>query len=160
MAAKKKVYYLAYGSNLNVGQMSRRCPDARPVGVAILKDWQLSFKGSKTGSYLTIDPCPGAEVPVAVWEVSPSDIDALDRYEGYPTFYTKKEIEVTYRGIRTNRARTVTAFVYTMTEGRPVGLPSNGYVRTCAVGYDNFGFNKRFLWNALDRGYREVMQGA
>ncbi|MBE6725066.1 MAG: gamma-glutamylcyclotransferase [Ruminococcaceae bacterium] len=160
MAAKKRVYYIAYGSNLNVEQMSRRCPGARPLGTTLLQNWQLSFKGSKTGAYLTIDPAPRALVPAVVWEVTQSDIEALDHYEGYPVFYTKKEIEVTYRGIRTHRARTVTAFVYTMTEGRPVGIPTNSYVRTCAIGYDEFGFNKQFLWSALDRGYKEAMKDA
>ena len=64
-----KKYYLAYGSNLNVRQMALRCPTAKPVGSAVIKDYELLFKGSKTGAYLTIEPKSGAEVPVAVWSV-------------------------------------------------------------------------------------------
>ena len=51
-----KKFYLAYGSNLNVKQMQFRCPDARIVGTAEISNYQLLFKGSKTGSYLTIEP--------------------------------------------------------------------------------------------------------
>ncbi len=51
-----KKFYLAYGSNLNVKQMQFRCPDARIVGTAEIPNYQLLFKGSKTGSYLTIEP--------------------------------------------------------------------------------------------------------
>ena len=47
---KEKRYYIAYGSNLNVGQMRMRCPHATILGTANLKGWELLFKGSKTGS--------------------------------------------------------------------------------------------------------------
>ena len=52
-----KRYYIAYGSNLNVRQMRMRCPHATILGTANLKGWELLFKGSKTGSYLTIEEC-------------------------------------------------------------------------------------------------------
>ena len=85
-----KRYYLAYGSNLNLTQMRWRCPDARVLGTAEIADYRLLFKGSKTGSYLTIEPFESGKVPVAVWEVSSADEERLDRYEGYPTFYYRK----------------------------------------------------------------------
>ena len=62
---KEKRYYIAYGSNLNVPQMRMRCPHATILGTANLKGWELLFKGSKTGSYLTIEECAGGTVPVA-----------------------------------------------------------------------------------------------
>lgn len=81
-----KKYYLAYGSNLNIQQMKYRCPDAKPVGTAWIHGYQLLFKGSKTGSYLTIEKTEKAKVPVAVWEVSGSDECRLDIYEGATRF--------------------------------------------------------------------------
>ena len=90
-----KKYYIAYGSNLNVEQMRYRCPDARIVGTSVIPDYQLLFKGSKTGSYLTIEKKKGASVPVAVWEVSEHDEQRLDAYEGYPNFYYKTDMQLT-----------------------------------------------------------------
>lgn len=84
-----KKYYLAYGSNLNIQQMKYRCPDAKPVGTAWIHGYQLMFKGSKTGSYLTIEKAEKSKVPVVVWDVSGSDECRLDAYEGCPTFYYK-----------------------------------------------------------------------
>ena len=52
-----KRYYLAYGSNLNIAQMQFRCPDATVVGTAVIPDYELLFKGSLTGAYLTICIC-------------------------------------------------------------------------------------------------------
>ena len=58
-------YYIAYGSNLNIRQMRIRCPHARVIGTAVIHDYELLFKGSRTGAYLTIEPKEGSEVPVA-----------------------------------------------------------------------------------------------
>lgn len=151
----EKRYYVAYGSNLNVAQMRWRCPEARAVGTAELEGWELLFRGSKTGSYLTIERSEGGRVPVAVWEVTERDEDALDRYEGYPAFYYKREIKLTYTGCRTGRRRTVSAFVYVMREDRPLGVPSAGYMRTCLEGYDAFRFDRDALLGAYFRS-REV----
>ena len=145
-----KRYYIAYGSNLNVEQMRYRCPDARVVGTAILEGWRLLFRGSKTGSYLTIEPNDGSSVPVAVWEVSERDERHLDHYEGYPTFYYKKDIEVEYKGIATGKARKRQAFVYIMHEDRPLGQPSDYYLKVCARGYRYFGFNIDHLIQAVN----------
>ena len=150
-----KRYYIAYGSNLNVRQMRMRCPHATILGTANLKGWELLFKGSKTGSYLTIKECAGSTVPVVIWEVTASDEAALDRYEGFHNFYYKKDIKLQYRGIRTGRRRTVTVFAYIMHEDRPMGVPSDYYMRICMEGYDTFRFDKRVLAAAYKK-CREV----
>ena len=137
----EKRYYVAYGSNLNVRQMSMRCPTARMIGTSIIPDYRLMFKGSKTGSYLTIEPEAGAEVPVGVWEVSDRDELALDRYEGYPTFYYKKELTLPITGVRSGKVRNRKVFVYIMHEDRPLGVPTSFYMKTCMDGYYDFGFN-------------------
>ena len=147
----KKRYYIAYGSNLNIRQMKRRCPGATILGTANLKGWELLFKGSGTGSYLTIEECEGGTVPVVIWDVTPADEAALDRYEGFPSFYYKKEIRLQYKGIRTGKRRTVTAFAYIMHEDRPVGVPSQYYMATCMEGYKTFRFDRRVLAAAYEK---------
>lgn len=144
-----KKYYLAYGSNLNLRQMALRCPTAKPVGTAVIKDYELLFKGSKTGAYLTIEPKSGAEVPVAVWSVEPADEERLDVYEGYPTFYYKTELDLSVRYF-SGKTSIRKAFVYIMHEERPLGLPSGSYVRTCLDGYRDFGFDESILLAALE----------
>lgn len=52
----EKRYYIAYGSNLNLRQMKMRCPTAKVMGTAVIKNYELLFKGSLTGAYLTIEP--------------------------------------------------------------------------------------------------------
>ncbi len=114
----KKRYYLAYGSNLNMAQMQWRCPGAVPLGTAEISGYRLLFKGSRTGSYLTIEKADGFSVPVGVWAVTEADEARLDRYEGYPAFYYKTEMDITYKGLISKKQRKVRAFVYIMHEDR------------------------------------------
>lgn len=154
----EKRYYIAYGSNLHTGQMRSRCPGARVMGTAVIPDYELLFKGSKTGSYLTIEPKEGETVPVAVWAVTPQDEANLDRYEGYPAFYYKAEMVLPIRGIRTGKIRNRKVFVYIMHEDRPLGIPSSAYFDTCFDGYRTFGFDKQHLFDALKKsggGYED-----
>ena len=67
----EKRYYIAYGSNLNVRQMRMRCPSARIIGTSVLKDYELLFKGSKTGSYLTVEKKSGISQFLLLYGKSP-----------------------------------------------------------------------------------------
>ena len=154
-----KRFYLAYGSNLNIPQMQRRCPTAKIVGTAEIKDYELLFKGSKTGSYLTIEPKKGATVPVAVWEIKKADEKSLDQYEGFPRFYYKKDFRVRCRYIKSGRVRTLNTFAYIMDERRQLGVPKLGvpngyYINTCLNGYDSFGFDRELIFKAIDKSLK------
>lgn len=141
---------IAYGSNLNLLQIRSRCPEAKIVGTDWLNDYQLLFKGSQTGSYLTIEKCKGKQVPVAVFAISKNDETALDRYEGYPNFYYKKEISVKVKN------QTLQAFVYIMHEERPLGIPTKSYLQTCKQGYDFFKFDTAYLEQAYQISKEEL----
>jgi len=136
----KKIYYLAYGSNLNERQMSFRCPNATKVGTLMLEDYELEFR-----LYLTIVPKKGSVVPIGVWQVSESDEKRLDAYEGYPTFYRKEYIEIEIGDKKEQ------ALVYIMNDVRKVAPPSRQYMMTCAEGYRNFGLDNTFLIEAFNR---------
>lgn len=95
-----KRLYVAYGSNLNIRQMKYRCPGAKLYGRGVIEDYALQFKGQPHGAFATIAPKEGASVPVAVWEISEKNEQALDRYEGYPSHYFKQNVPVQLDGER------------------------------------------------------------
>ena len=101
-------------------------------------------KGSKTGSYLTIEKTDGFTVPVGVWAVTEADEKRLDCFEGYPTFYYKENLNITYMGLLSKKGHRVNAFIYIMHEDRPFGIPSQLYVNTCLHGYTDFGLTMNF----------------
>lgn len=151
-----KRYYAAYGSNLNIPQMLRRCPSARIIGTSEIPAYRLMYKGSKSGAYLTIEKAEGHSVPVGVWEVDGEDELALDRYEGYPSFYYKAELKLPIKGIYSGKTRIRRLFVYIMHEDRELALPSPYYVRVCREGYKAFGFDETVLDEALEYTMKSV----
>ena len=136
--------YIAYGSNLNLEQMKRRCPTAEVVGTAELKNWRLRFRGGSHSAVATIEREQGFTVPVLIWRIQPEDEVALNRYEGFPFLYRKETLCLTVSGKR------VRAMVYIMNADRPpYGIPSAGYLNTIREGYESAGFNVSILYDAL-----------
>lgn len=145
-----KVYYLAYGSNLNLRHMKDRCPHARPIGTASLPDRRLVFRGAARGYYLTLEPAPGFAAPVGLWDVPATDLPALDYYEGYPEFYYKASLPSLDCLSLTGQAFQAPAFLYLMRESYAYGLPTEEYGQACAEGFQDFGFDPALLRQAYD----------
>lgn len=133
--------YIAYGSNLNKAQMAHRCPDAEPICSGTLEGFKLVFRRG----YLTVEECPGNSVPVGIWKISTKDEINLDRYEGWPKFYSKLRLPVTRQD-----GTKVSGLVYIMNDGFPVEAPSDFYFYTVYQGYDDFALLKGPLLEAYD----------
>lgn len=127
--------YIAYGSNMNKRQMLERCPDARVVASSFLPDWQLRIP-----FVANIEPKRGDKVPVVVWEISDADECNLDRYEGYPRCYDKRELMFSVNG------KMVAALAYIMTDeykNRQDRKIPSGYEETIKQGYADAGFDSK-----------------
>ena len=136
-----KKLYVCYGSNLHLRQMSHRCPDATVYGSGVIKNYRLKFYG-----VASIEPQPGEDCPVGVWEISERDEKNLDCYEGFPSLYRKEEIEVVM-----DSGETVTAMVYIMNRSGNESMPPLGYYETIYSGYKSFGLPLSYLRGCLDR---------
>lgn len=142
----EKRLYIAYGSNLNLTDMMRRCPGASVAGTADLRDYELLFRG-----HANVEPREGSTVPVAVWEIGPEEEKRLDWYEAYPRYYNKEMVDVELE------SGTVSAMVYTMNPGRPPSLPDPDYLIIIEEGYESFGFDTAVLDQAVERT-KELVQ--
>jgi len=84
------MYYFAYASNLSKKQMQTRCPDSKPMFIAVLPNYRLVFTGwSRTyhGGLATIKPFRGEKVRGAIYEVTDACMRKLDKWEtGYSRF--------------------------------------------------------------------------
>lgn len=97
--------------------------------------------------FLNIEPAEGSSVPVGVGRISKANEAALDRYEGYPTFYYKKQVRVMIDG-----GGPVTGTVYIMQSGHPRQMPSAFYLQTVIQGYNDFAIGDRCgLQEAFER---------
>ena len=141
-----KKLYVAYGSNLNMEQMAYRCPDARPLGTAQLKGYEMKFRGTRRGSGVaTIETAKGGIVPVGIWSISDADEEHLDVYEGYPTLYTKAYLPLILDGQK------MSGLVYVMNPGHSIAMPSPYYEDTIRVGYEDFGIDPKYLDEAIEK---------
>jgi len=140
--------YFAYGSNLNLKQMARRCPDAKTIGSMKLDDWKLVFRG-----VADIVPSPGHGVQGAVWKLTPECEAALDHYEGIDGGMYRKE----YIAIAPFELDGVThedLLIYVMnSEG--IMPPSDFYYGVIRDGYRDFKLPQASLTAALEESYEK-----
>ena len=143
--------YFAYGSNINLDQMSYRCPDACVVGPVSLENYELLFR---RGGFATIMPCEGGKVHGLLWSLTPECERSLDHYEGYPQFYDKRTVTV-----RDGLGRELSVMAYIMDERfREPMLPSTTYYNGILEGYRQNGLPVAALKKAWDHAVREVHQ--
>ena len=147
----QNILYIAYGSNLNQAQMANRCPTARAVGKSVIKDYRLlfrGFRGPQSRAVATVEPYKGGSVPVLVWEITPTDEAALDRFEGFPYSYRKEQADIILDG------KPISAMVYIMNEEMPergyrtLGQPEEYYYNIISDGYKTAGFDLEILRKA------------
>ena len=125
---EKKIYG-AYGSNMNLPQMAMRCPNAKVIGKGQINGYYLTFRASGVAN---VEVREEASVPVVLWEITDRCEMALDRFEGFPSFYVKKDIEVI-----TETGETITAMFYVMAEKYEEypAPPQESYLDTIIDGY-------------------------
>ncbi|OBI79833.1 poly-gamma-glutamate hydrolase family protein [Mycobacterium sp. E740] len=127
--------YFAYGSNLNVGQMALRCPDAadpRPAKLAD-HDWLINERG-----VATVEPFDGSEVHGVVWQLNDHDLAVLDSAEGVPVRYRRDRLTV-----HTDDGP-AEAWVYIDHRVEP-GPPRPGYLERIIDGAHHHGLPKRWV---------------
>ena len=125
--------YFAYGSNLNLGQMAVRCPQAQLIERAVLEGYELAFRCG----VLTVLPKEDGRVDGLLWKVNAWDERALDRYEGYPHLYTKELLPVQ----TDSGPQTVVAYVMTAPYCEKAQPPTSTYLQTVLTGYRLAGFD-------------------
>ena len=129
--------YVAYGSNMNVEQMKRRCPGAELVGPCRIIGHRLTF----VDGVATIVK-DSRETPGALWKITPQDEKRLDIYEGYPRAYRKQMVKVRHNG------RVKEAMAYVANSGR-IYPPVYGYYETIKQGYRDLKFPEELLDEAV-----------
>lgn len=135
-------YMAAYGSNLNIEQMKRRCPNAVPVEGLYLKGKILRFRGVADMIDRKRNKCP-----IGIWRITPQCERALDFYEGVEHgLYAKKFFALEVEG----QVRPV--LHYQMTRGG-IMPPGEMYFRSIEQGYRDFGLDDRFLLRALEHSW-------
>ena len=129
--------YFAYGSNLNLSQMKRRCKDSVFLKKINLENFRLTFRSRYRAA--DIEPKKNSLVPGGLFEISKSDEKKLDIYEDYPILYKKYYFILDGRKVMT----------YTMVKKTPFRFPTERYLNVVKRGYLDCKLDKKFLNRAL-----------
>lgn len=127
--------YFAYGSNLCVQQMARRCPEAADPRPATLADhdWLINERG-----VATVEPFAGSTVHGVLWWLTDHDLAVLDSAEGVPVRYRRDQLTVhTADG-------PAPAWVYIDHRTEP-GPPRPGYLERIIDGALHHGLPARWI---------------
>ncbi len=126
--------YFAYGANLNLRGMKRRCPKAKPLSPATLTGYRLEFR-----IYATVVPDSNSKVLGALYDLTAACLRALDEYEGPE--YDKIDVTVeTPEG-----QQQATAYILKAGERAP---PSVAYYGDIARGYTDWKLDTASLRKA------------
>jgi gamma-glutamylcyclotransferase (GGCT)/AIG2-like uncharacterized protein YtfP len=133
------MFYFAYGSNLDCGQMRERCPSARFVAVAKLGGHSLAFtRKSRDRNCGVADVVPAQDQCAwgAVYEIHDRDIARLDVSEGYLTGRTKNASSREERHVEVDGdpKRPLLAWIYFATREEKPPLPNAEYKRLIVDG--------------------------
>ena len=129
--------YFAYGSNLNLFQMKRRCKDSIFLKKINLKDFRLTFRSKYRAA--DIEPKKNSIVPGGLFDISKSDEKKLDVYEDYQSLY--KKFYFTYYGKK--------VMTYTMVNKTPFRFPTERYLNVVKRGYKDCGLDSKYLTQGL-----------
>lgn len=147
MKLKNKILYFAYGSNLSHEQMKQRCPESKFIGRAILKNYKLIYDGygpHRHGAVANILPQVGELVWGGLFELSQNDLNNLDKFEGYPNIYNRKEVSV--ENDRNDIIEKV--FIY-YKKSEAQGIPSQEYQDIIVKGAEECGLPQDYIDKTL-----------
>jgi gamma-glutamylcyclotransferase (GGCT)/AIG2-like uncharacterized protein YtfP len=123
--------------------MKRRCPSAKFVAAAKLRDYELNFTGTSTmwgGGVADLKPVKGRVVEGVLWEITEADLKPLDEYEGYPRVYVRRNVEV-----ETRDGRKMQAFAYFMVKPGMYKAPSRRYMQLLVSGAEEHGLSDEYV---------------
>ena len=129
--------YFAYGSNLNLFQMKRRCKDSVFLKKYELKGYKLNFRSKYRAA--DIEKSKNSIVPGALFEISKSDEKKLDVYDDFPILY--KKLYFSYYN--------KTVMTYIMVNKTEFRYPTERYLNVVKRGYKDCKLDTKHLKVAL-----------
>lgn len=137
--------YFAYGSNLFAKQMKERCPSSVPVGRAILRGYELTFKDNGRGrGVASISPKKKSKVHGYIYELTKECEATLDKFEGVKSKVYKKEYVQVESG-----SGDLTCLTYIMYDNFKEAMPKLDYFKKIYNGYGDWYLPKNDLLSRM-----------
>ncbi len=149
-----KTLYFGYGSNLDREDWNKWCNERGhdpsglvELGPAWLPEYQMMFHyyshGRGGGAADVVHVGPGFAVPGALFEMDEEALVAMDKKEGHPNYYERKNVHVCLAD-----GRVVEALTYTVVERKILEEhqpPTEEYANLISNGLERLGLPTYFL---------------
>ncbi len=120
-------------------QMAERCPGARPIGGAVLRNWQFIITTRGTAN---IEPADGGTVHGVLWRCTLEHLHRLDQFEGVRWRNYLRRMQLVERE---GEQRRTAAFIY-VSARRYKGQARPDYMLTAVVpGARAFGLPHHYI---------------
>ena len=140
------IKYFAYGSNLDLPQMKRRCPSSKLISKGSLPGYRLTFNRFSSGwggGVADVIQEQGSEVWGLVFEISDSDLEKLDRYEG--CYKEQTSLYERWKAvIDTPDGQVCDVWVYTVVEKQKFMPPTSEYLQIIKDAAVKWNFPKNY----------------
>ncbi len=136
-------FYFAYGTLLDVDEMRRLCPSAKPVGVMELDGYELAFVTCSDGKNggCTLNSAPRTTLYGLQWQLPDDELAALDEAAGVSAGLWEHQL-VTVADENGNLVDTIT---YRIPADTGPIAPTNEYVRPILAGARQLNLPDRYI---------------
>jgi len=131
------ILYFAYGSNMDLVQMSNRCERAATVSTAQLPSHRFIINSRGVA---TVVPDRASTVRGLLWRISEEDQRSLDRHEGVVQGLYRKA----FMRVNVSSGRKVRALVYVATDSTP-GEARPGYMEKIVSAAEECGLPQTYI---------------
>ena len=150
--------YFAYGSNMDPEEMARVCPEGQFVTIGRLAGHRFDFtrhSERRDGGVADIVEEADSEVWGVVYDVSETELEALDRKEGVAVgAYKRKQVE-----ILTLDDETVLVLTYSVVHKEGPFAPTSKYMGLIISGARHWSLPEQYV-DSLARNLGRLVTGA
>lgn len=131
---------------MNFSQIYKRCPGSTFIKRVYLENYRFIYDGHSSawqGAVSNIIYSKGNRVWGGLFEITEENLLSLDRYEGYPDYYGRSEVEV-----KDDNGLGLKAIAY-LRCGKAAGMPSKRYQDTVLEGARNCELPRSYIFKFL-----------
>ena len=137
------ITFFAYGTNISQTEMKSHSQSSMFIGYGELQNFKIVFRGFQDHAIATLAKKRGSSVPIAIYDLTPSDRFTMDNYEKFPYAYVRKKAKAIFNG------KVIKGFVYVLKIKLEPNIPNEDYIKALRLAYFEAGFDDKPVDDAI-----------
>ncbi len=141
--AEKNITLFAYGTNISKSEMASHSENAMFIGYGELLNFELKFRGFQDHAIATLEKKRGAVLPVAIYDITPTDRFTMDNFEKFPYAYQRIKAKARLNG------KIIKGQVYVLKIKLQKEIPNSEYLKALRMAYLEADFDDIYIDEAI-----------